>query len=71
MDADKIVVEEMQRHRLCMVLDEAVGIASTAELGNRIGVATLLMLISFVGVRHGSVGKRSRNVDGTRDRCRS
>jgi uncharacterized protein involved in response to NO len=30
---------------------EAVGIASTAELGNRLGVATLLMLISFVGGR--------------------
>ena len=30
---------------------EPVGIASTAELGNRIGVATLLMLISFVGGR--------------------
>ncbi len=30
---------------------EAVGIAPTAELGNRIGIATLLMLISFVGGR--------------------
>ncbi len=30
---------------------EAVGVASTAELGNRVGVATLLMLISFVGGR--------------------
>jgi uncharacterized protein involved in response to NO len=30
---------------------DALGIASTAELGNRIGVATLLMLISLVGGR--------------------
>ena len=30
---------------------EAVGIASTAQLGNRIGGATLLMLITFVGGR--------------------
>jgi uncharacterized protein involved in response to NO len=30
---------------------EALGVASTAELGNRIGIATLLMLISFVGGR--------------------
>ena len=30
---------------------DALGAASTAELGNRIGVATLLMLISFVGGR--------------------
>jgi uncharacterized protein involved in response to NO len=30
---------------------EALGIALTAEVGNRIGVATLLMLISFVGGR--------------------
>jgi uncharacterized protein involved in response to NO len=30
---------------------DALGIASTAELVNRIGVATLLMLISFVGGR--------------------
>lgn len=30
---------------------DAVGIASTAELGNRLGVATLLMLISLVGGR--------------------
>jgi uncharacterized protein involved in response to NO len=30
---------------------DALGIASTAELGNRLGVATLLMLISFVGGR--------------------
>jgi uncharacterized protein involved in response to NO len=30
---------------------DALGLASTAELGNRIGVATLLMLISFVGGR--------------------
>jgi uncharacterized protein involved in response to NO len=30
---------------------ESVGIASTAEVGNRLGVATLLMLISFVGGR--------------------
>jgi uncharacterized protein involved in response to NO len=30
---------------------EAVGIAATAQLGNRLGVATLLMLISFVGGR--------------------
>jgi len=30
---------------------EAVGIANTAELGNRIGLATLLMLITFVGGR--------------------
>jgi uncharacterized protein involved in response to NO len=30
---------------------EAVGIAATAGLGNRLGVATLLMLISFVGGR--------------------
>ena len=30
---------------------EAVGIAATAELGNRLGVATLLMLISVVGGR--------------------
>jgi uncharacterized protein involved in response to NO len=30
---------------------EPVGIAATAELGNRIGVATLLMLISFMGGR--------------------
>ena len=30
---------------------EAVGVAETAALGNRIGVATLLMLISFVGGR--------------------
>lgn len=30
---------------------ESVGVASTAELGNRLGVATLLMLISFVGGR--------------------
>jgi uncharacterized protein involved in response to NO len=30
---------------------EALGVASTAELGNRLGVATLLMLISFVGGR--------------------
>ena len=29
----------------------AVGIASTADLGNRLGIATLLMLISFVGGR--------------------
>jgi uncharacterized protein involved in response to NO len=30
---------------------DAIGIASTAELGNRLGVATLLMLISLVGGR--------------------
>lgn len=30
---------------------EAVGVAPTAQLGNRIGVATLLMLITFVGGR--------------------
>ena len=30
---------------------EAVGIAATAQLGNRLGVATLLMLISFIGGR--------------------
>jgi uncharacterized protein involved in response to NO len=30
---------------------DAVGVADTAELGNRIGVATLLMLISLVGGR--------------------
>jgi uncharacterized protein involved in response to NO len=30
---------------------EAVGVAETAALGNRIGVATLLMLIAFVGGR--------------------
>lgn len=30
---------------------EALGLAETAALGNRIGVATLLMLISFVGGR--------------------
>ena len=30
---------------------DALGVAETAELGNRIGVATLLMLISFVGGR--------------------
>ncbi|MBG0800384.1 NnrS family protein [Methylocystis sp. FS] len=30
---------------------ESVGIARTAELGNRLGVATLLMLISFIGGR--------------------
>lgn len=30
---------------------EAVGIVPTAQLGNRIGVATLLMLIAFVGGR--------------------
>src|SRR6185312_10864862 len=30
---------------------EALGLAATAELGNRLGVATLLMLISFVGGR--------------------
>jgi len=30
---------------------DALGVAWTAELGNRIGVATLLMLISFVGGR--------------------
>jgi len=30
---------------------EAVGVAASAELGNRVGVATLLMLISFVGGR--------------------
>ncbi len=30
---------------------DALGIAATAEVGNRIGVATLLMLISFVGGR--------------------
>jgi uncharacterized protein involved in response to NO len=30
---------------------EALGVAATAELGNRLGVATLLMLISFVGGR--------------------
>jgi uncharacterized protein involved in response to NO len=30
---------------------DAVGLADTAALGNRIGVATLLMLISFVGGR--------------------
>ncbi|MGH7059231.1 MAG: NnrS family protein [Stellaceae bacterium] len=30
---------------------EAVGLVSTAALGNRIGLATLLMLISFVGGR--------------------
>src|SRR6516164_3295057 len=30
---------------------DAVGVAVTAELGNRLGVATLLMLISFVGGR--------------------
>jgi uncharacterized protein involved in response to NO len=30
---------------------DALGAAATAELGNRIGVATLLMLISFVGGR--------------------
>jgi uncharacterized protein involved in response to NO len=29
----------------------AVGLASTAELGNRLGVATLLMLITFIGGR--------------------
>jgi uncharacterized protein involved in response to NO len=34
-----------------LVHAEAVGIAGTAELGNRLGVATLLMLISFVGGR--------------------
>jgi len=30
---------------------EAVGVGATAELGNRLGVATLLMMISFVGGR--------------------
>ena len=30
---------------------DAVGLAPTAELGNRLGIATLLMLISFVGGR--------------------
>jgi uncharacterized protein involved in response to NO len=35
----------------CLVHAEAVGIASTAALGNRLGVATLLMLISLVGGR--------------------
>jgi len=30
---------------------DAIGIAATAELGNRIGIATLLMLISLVGGR--------------------
>jgi uncharacterized protein involved in response to NO len=30
---------------------EAVGATNTAELGNRLGIATLLMLISFVGGR--------------------
>jgi uncharacterized protein involved in response to NO len=30
---------------------DAVGIAATAELGDRIGIATLLMLISLVGGR--------------------
>ena len=30
---------------------ESLGIAGTADLGNRLGVATLLMLISFVGGR--------------------
>jgi uncharacterized protein involved in response to NO len=30
---------------------DALGVAATAEVGNRIGVATLLMLISFVGGR--------------------
>ena len=30
---------------------EALGLADTAEIGNRLGVATLLMLISFVGGR--------------------
>jgi uncharacterized protein involved in response to NO len=30
---------------------EALSVAATAELGNRLGVATLLMLISFVGGR--------------------
>ena len=30
---------------------DAVGITGTAEIGNRLGVATLLMLISFVGGR--------------------
>ncbi|MGE5203936.1 MAG: NnrS family protein [Acidobacteriota bacterium] len=30
---------------------EAVGVSQTAEVGNRLGVATLLMLISFVGGR--------------------
>jgi uncharacterized protein involved in response to NO len=30
---------------------ESVGVAATAALGNRLGVATLLMLISFVGGR--------------------
>jgi uncharacterized protein involved in response to NO len=30
---------------------EALGLASTGELGNRLGVATLLMLIGFVGGR--------------------
>jgi uncharacterized protein involved in response to NO len=30
---------------------EAIGVSATAELGNRVGVATLLMLISLVGGR--------------------
>jgi uncharacterized protein involved in response to NO len=30
---------------------DAISVASTAELGNRVGAATLLMLISFVGGR--------------------
>jgi uncharacterized protein involved in response to NO len=30
---------------------EPIGIASTAELGNRVGIATLLMLITFMGGR--------------------
>ena len=35
----------------CLVHLEAIGISGTANIGNRIGVATLLMLISFVGGR--------------------
>ncbi len=35
----------------CLVHAEAIGLASTAALGNRLGLATLLMLISFVGGR--------------------
>src|SRR5437763_1614488 len=36
---------------LSVFAGEAVGITSTAQLGNRIGGATLLMLITFVGGR--------------------
>jgi uncharacterized protein involved in response to NO len=35
----------------CLIHLEAIGISGTANIGNRIGVATLLMLISFVGGR--------------------